>query len=144
MTIFSNILEKLGIKKPVAPTAPAAPVGRVPTPRPTPKGLPGARPMVYGPNPPKSAEMPMVDVVAKLDGLAAKNPEKLNWRVSIVDLLKLLGMEATGAAIKELAVELNCPESEMNDSYKRNVWIHKTLLQKISENGGNIPQNLLN
>ena len=85
----------------------------------------------------------MVDVVAKLNALAAKNPQKLDWKVSIVDLLKLLGLDASAAAIKDLAVELHCPDSEMSDSYKRNVWLHKTVLQKIAENGGNIPQNLL-
>lgn len=136
MSIFTTILEKLGLRKPAAPTAPA------PSTKPgwkTP--VPGYGP--YGPNPPKSAEIPMVDVVAKLNGLAAKNPEKLDWKVSIVDLLKLLGLDSSAAAIKELAVELHCPESEMGDSYKRNVWLHKTLLQKIAEYGGNIPSNLL-
>ncbi len=137
MSIFSTILEKLGIKEP------AAHVGQVPPAKAGPAGSPGIRPSVYGPNPPKSAEIPMVDVVAKLNALAAKNPEKLDWKVSIVDLLKLLGLDASAAAIKELAVELRCPDSEMSDSYKRNVWLHKTVLQKIAENGGNIPQNLL-
>ncbi len=57
--------------------------------------------------------------------------------------MALLGLDHSPAAIKELAVELGCPESEMGDSYKRNVWTHKALLKKIAENGGNIPQNLL-
>ena len=141
MSIFNTILEKLGIqKKPAATVAPAVRPGPAKF---GPRVAPERRPTVYGPNVPKSVEIPMVDVVSKLDSLAAKNPEKLNWKLSIVDLLKLLGLDASGAAIKELAVELGCPESEMNDSYKRNVWLHKTLLKKIAENGGNIPQNLL-
>jgi hypothetical protein len=87
--------------------------------------------------------MPMVDVVSKLDSLAKASPIKLNWKLSINDLMALLGMDHSSTAIKELAVELGCPESEMGDSYKRNVWTHKALLKKVAENGGNIPQNLL-
>ena len=87
--------------------------------------------------------MPMVDVVSKLDALAKKSAMQLDWKVSINDLMALLGMKHTAADIKELAVELGCPASEMEDSYKRNVWTHKMLLKKISENGGNIPANLL-
>ena len=51
----------------------------------------------------------VVDVVARLDALAARNPEKLNWKVSIVDLLKLLGLDSSLSARKQLAAELNCP-----------------------------------
>jgi hypothetical protein len=150
MSIFNNILEKLGIKKPATPTTtpkpvtPAAPAtpGKI-----TPMAGPGARPTSFTtpiPKPvAKPVEMPMVDVVSKLDGLAKANPQKLDWKVSIVDLLKLLGMDSSYEARKELAVELACPASEMGDSARMNVWLHKTLLQKIAENGGNIPQNLL-
>lgn len=85
----------------------------------------------------------MVDVVSKLDSLAKANPMQLDWKVSINDLMALLGMDHSPDAIKELAVELGCPEPDLSDSYKRNVWTHKALLKKIAENGGNIPQNLL-
>ncbi len=101
--------------------------------------MPGMMP----PGAPKPAEMPMVDVTAKLDALAKASPIQLNWRVSINDLMALLGMDHKPEDIKALAVELGCPESEMGDSYKRNVWTHKTLLKKIAENGGKLPQNLL-
>ena len=84
----------------------------------------------------------MVDVVARLEGLAASQREKLNWKVSIVDLLKLLGLDSTFAARKELATELGCPASEMGDSARMNMWLHKTVLQKIAENGGNVPKQL--
>jgi len=87
--------------------------------------------------------MQMVDVVSKLDGLAASNPQKLNWKVSIVDLLKLLGIESSYEARKELAVELGCPPEKMGDSAQMNIWLHKTVLQKISQNGGNVPKELL-
>ena len=85
----------------------------------------------------------MVDVVAKLEGLAAANPEKLNWKTSIVDLLKLLGMDSSLTARKELASELGCPQEKMADSAQMNMWLHKTVLQKLADNGGNVPAELL-
>lgn len=91
----------------------------------------------------KPSEMPMVDVVSKLEGLAAANSAELNWKVSIVDLLKLLDIESSFDARKKLAVELDCPTDLMDDSAKMNTWLHKTVLQKISKNGGNIPKELL-
>lgn len=87
--------------------------------------------------------MAAVDVVAKLEGLAAANKEKLNWKTSIVDLLKLLGLDSSLAARKGLAIELGCPAQKMEDSAQMNMWLHKTVLQKLAENGGNIPKDLL-
>ena len=81
--------------------------------------------------------------MAKLEGLAAAHAEKLNWKVSIVDLLKLLGLDSSFAARKELATELGCPAQKMGDSAQMNMWLHKTVLQKLAENGGNIPKELL-
>lgn len=88
--------------------------------------------------------IPVVDVVAQLETLAAKNPQQLNWKVSIVDLLKLLGMDSSLKARKELAEELECPANLMDDSAEMNTWLHKTVLTKIAANGGNIPDDLLN
>jgi hypothetical protein len=85
----------------------------------------------------------MVDVVSKLEHLAATNPQKLDWKVSIVDLLKLLDLDSSFEARKELAVELGCPADKMGDSAQMNTWLHKTVLQKLAENGGNIPKELL-
>jgi hypothetical protein len=149
MSIFNTILQKLGIQKPPAPVVappaakPAAPVAPATPTRPgqMPPSTPVPAAVTYVP--PKPAAMPLVDVVSKLDGLAKANPMKLNWKTSINDLMALLGMDHSPEAIKELAVELGCPASELSDSYKRNVWTHQALLKKISENGGNIPQNLL-
>jgi hypothetical protein len=87
--------------------------------------------------------MAAVDVIAKLEGLAASNPQKLNWKLSIVDLLKLLGLESSLEARKGLAVELGCPAEMMGDSARMNMWLHKTVLQKLAANGGNIPPELL-
>ena len=84
-----------------------------------------------------------VDVVAKLEALASAHAEKLNWKVSIVDLMKLLGLDSSLAARKELATELACPAEKMGDSAQMNMWLHKTVLQKLAQNGGNIPADLL-
>jgi hypothetical protein len=132
MGFFSNILEKLGIKKAKAATPPPPPVqANVPP-------LTPAAP----PPPPPPVEIPMVDVVAQLEGLAAANPQKLNWKTSIVDLLKLLDIDSSFSARKELAVELGCPPELMGDSAKMNMWLHKTVLKQIAENGGNVPAEL--
>ena len=85
---------------------------------------------------------PVVDVAAILNGLAAKNPEKLDWKRSIVDLMKLVGMDSSLSARKELARDLNYT-GDMNDSAAMNVWLHKEVLRKLSENGGKVPQDLL-
>ena len=123
MSLFSKILEKLGLKRPDAQAAPA------------PKAVPTT--------PAAPAAITVIDVVAKLEGLAASNTQKLNWRVSIVDLLKLLGLDSSFAARKELATELGCPADRMGDSAQMNMWLHKTVLQKLAQNGGNIPKELL-
>jgi len=100
MGFFSNILEKLGIggKDATATTPPPAPAA-------SPSAAPTAPP------PPKPVAV--VDVVAQLEQRAAANPQKLNWRTSIVDLLKLLEIDSSFAARKELATELGCPADLM-------------------------------
>ena len=85
----------------------------------------------------------MVDVVANLEAKAAANSQKLNWRTSIVDLLKLLDIDSSLTARKELATELGCPANLMGDSAQMNMWLHKTVLAKIAANGGNVPKELL-
>lgn len=138
MSLFGKILEKLGFNRPEAQAAPApAPRSDIPV---GPMPPPG-----YVPPPPSSAPkaISVVDVMGKLDQLSAANPQKLNWKVSIVDLMKLLGLDSSLAARKELAVELGCPPEKMGDSAQMNMWLHKTVLQKLAENGGNIPKELL-
>ena len=84
----------------------------------------------------------MVDVAAILNDLAKKNPEKRDWKRSIVDLMKLVGMDSSLAARKELAKDLHYT-GDMNDSASMNIWLHKEVLRKLSENGGKVPQELL-
>ncbi|HVF73247.1 MAG TPA: DUF3597 domain-containing protein [Chthoniobacterales bacterium] len=94
---------------------------------------PGAAPVASQP----------VDVAAILNGLAAKNPEKLDWKRSIVDLMKLVGMDSSLAARKELATDLHYT-GDQSDSASMNIWLHKEVLKKLSENGGKVPADLLN
>jgi Domain of unknown function (DUF3597) len=85
---------------------------------------------------------PVVDVAAILNGLAAKNPEKLDWKHSIVDLMKLVGMDSSYGARKELAKELGYT-GDMNDSASMNIWLHQQVMKKLAENGGKVPSELL-
>jgi hypothetical protein len=85
--------------------------------------------------------MSEVDVVKKLDQLSSG--KGLNWKVSIVDLLKLLDLDSSREARNELAQELGAPAEVMSDSARMNTWLHKEVLRRIAQNGGNIPRELL-
>lgn len=83
-----------------------------------------------------------VDVGAILDGLAAKSSEQLDWKRSIVDLMKLVGMDSSLGARKELAKDLGY-SGDMSDSASMNIWLHSAVMKKIAENGGKVPADLL-
>jgi uncharacterized protein DUF3597 len=83
-----------------------------------------------------------VDIEAVLTEMAAKNPQKLNWRTSIVDLMKLVGMDSSLAERKKLAQELGYT-GNMQDSASMNIWLHKQVMQKLAANGGKVPAELL-
>src|SRR6476620_9187805 len=139
MSIFSTILEKLGLNKPAPAASAAAPAPAQTAVAPkaaAPAQMPQAAPMPAAPKP-----ISDVDVVKQLE-LKAKGTG-LNWKVSIVDLLTLLDIDHSREARNELAKELGCPPEFMSDSAKMNTWLHKTVLHKIAENGGNIPKDLL-
>lgn len=91
---------------------------------------------------PAAAPVQQVDIAATLNGLAAKNSEKLDWKHSIVDLMKLVGMDSSLSARKELATDLKYT-GDQNDSATMNMWLHKEVLKKLSENGGHVPAELL-
>jgi Domain of unknown function (DUF3597) len=131
MGLFSTILEKLGFSQREEPSKPA-PAPAAPS---TAQEAPVETPRVVA--------IATVDVVAKLESLAASNPQKLNWKTSIVDLLKLLNLDSSLEARKGLAAELGCPKEKMGDSAQMNIWLHKSVLQKLADNGGNIPKELL-
>ena len=143
MSLFSKILSKLGFgdnKAEASTSVPATPAPSTPKPAAGPAATAAAP--AASPTPVKP-QMSQVDVVAKLEQLASANSEKLNWKVSIVDLMKLLDMDSSLASRKDLAIELGYPRDQTDDSAQMNMWLHKTVLRKLSENGGNIPQELL-
>ena len=159
MGLFGKILDKLGFNKAEAAPAPTSTAtaggqgGTATTATPGSTTPPAqtqtqAQPQAQPQGQPQTSAQPqaksMVDVVAELEQRAAANPQKLNWRTSIVDLLKLLDMDSSLEARKELAVELDCPQNLMGDSAQMNMWLHKTVLQRIAANGGNVPADLLN
>jgi hypothetical protein len=82
-----------------------------------------------------------VDIAEVLDGMAAKAGQKLNWRSSIVDLMKLVGLDSSLAARKELATDLHY-SGDTNDSATMNVWLHKQVMAKLAANGGKVPEDL--
>jgi 3-oxoacyl-ACP reductase-like protein len=128
MGLLSNLMSK--IFSHAAPAAPAA------------SGA-GTAPAASTAAPaPAAAPAQPVDVTAILDGMAAKNPEKLDWKHSIVDLMKLVGMDSSLAARKQLATELNYTGNQ-SDTATMNMWLQKQVLKKIADNGGKLPPDLL-
>jgi 3-oxoacyl-ACP reductase-like protein len=118
-----------------AATAPAAAAPAAPTAQSAPA------PASAAPSAPTAAAATPVDVTAIMDGLAGQSSERLDWRRSIVDLMKLINLDSSLAARKELAQELNYT-GDMNDSASMNIWLHKQVMIKLAENGGNVPDEL--
>jgi len=134
MGLLSNLMSKIFSHAPATVSASGAQTQSAAAPTSARAAIPGASTPAVAP--------PVVDVSAILDGLAKKNPEKLDWRHSIVDLMKLVGMDSSLTARKQLATELHFG-GDQNDSATMNVWLQKEVLKKIAENGGNVPQELL-
>lgn len=94
------------------------------------------------PTPPAAPPAPMhVDVAALLDEIQSHNDENLHWRTSIVDLMKLIGLDSSLTNRKQLAEELNYPGAT-DGSAEMNIWLHKQVMTKLAENGGSIPVEL--
>lgn len=110
------------------PAASAATAAPAPRPASQPAATPTAVPVA-------------VDVVVVLTGLAAKSGQKLDWRKSIVDLLKLLDIDSSLASRKELATELGYT-GDTSDSATMNIWLHKAVMKELAENGGKVPDEL--
>ena len=83
----------------------------------------------------------IINVEKILNERAAKNTQKLDWRHSIVDLMKLLDLDSSQTARKQLATELKF-DGDTSDSAKMNVWLHKSVMRKLAENGGQVPNDL--
>ncbi|WP_198085618.1 DUF3597 domain-containing protein [Variovorax sp. E3] len=128
MSIFGSILSKIfpGAKAAEAPAAPA-PTAAAPADAPA--------PVVAAPPP----AIALGDVAAVLDGMPGAS--NLNWRTSIVDLMKLLGLDSSLDARKQLAAELSYGE-DTSDSAKMNIWLHRQVMTKLAANGGTVPAEL--
>jgi len=162
MSIFGSIMSAIFHHPAAAQAAPAAP-GAAPakTAQAAPASAPAAAPSGAAASPataapaakptasaapapsaaPAATPAAPVDVAAVLTSLAAKNTEKLDWRKSIVDLMKLLDLDSSLSARKQLAQELHYG-GDMNDSAAMNVWLHKQVMTKLAENGGKVPAEL--
>jgi hypothetical protein len=91
--------------------------------------------------PPPVAPMDQVDVEQVLSGMAAQAGQQLNWRSSIVDLLKLLNLDSSLQSRKELAAELHY-SGDTSDSASMNIWLHRQVMNKLAANGGKVPADL--
>ena len=146
MGLFNTLMTKIfshasssAAPAPAPASAPATQGSPTPAmPAPAASGAPAASASPKTPSSPAQA----VDVAAILDKLAAQNSEKLDWKHSIVDLMKLVGMESSLSARKELAQDLHYT-GDTNDSAAMNTWLHKEVMQKLAANGAKIPQDLL-
>jgi hypothetical protein len=140
MSIFGNIMSAIFHHANAAP-APAAPAPSSPSPTTSPSsGSATAAPSAPRAPTPAAGSTP-VDVAAVLTKLAAQNKEKLDWRHSIVDLMKLLNLDSSLTARKELATELHY-SGDKNDSATMNMWLQKQVMQKLADNGGKVPDEL--
>lgn len=134
MGILSNIFHKIfpgshpAAQGPAATTAAPTTTAAAPTAAPAPAAAP-------------AAPMAQVDVEQVLNGMAASAGQQLNWRSSIVDLLKLLGLDSSLQSRKELAAELNYT-GDTNDSATMNIWLHRQVMNKLAANGGKVPADL--
>ncbi len=137
MGILSNIFSKIFPKSHAANKGPAAPA---PAPAPT---APQAQPQAQQPAPaaPAPAAMDQVDVEEILGAKQQASGQQLNWRSSIVDLLKLLDLDSSLQARKELAAELHY-SGDTSDSASMNIWLHKQVMNKLAANGGKVPADL--
>ena len=130
MALFSNLLSRIwGHADTAAPTAAST------------VEVPAATPTSDAPAAPAAPAAP-VDVAAVLNGLAATHAERLDWQHSIVDLLKLVALDSSLTARKELATDLGYTGA-LDGSAAMNLWLHKEVMKKLADNGGKVPQELL-
>jgi Domain of unknown function (DUF3597) len=137
MGLLNNLLSAIWSHAPTAAAPASAPAAGATTAAPAAAGTTTPSPVAAAPAPAAP-----VDVGAILDGLAAKSSEHLDWKKSIVDLMKLVGMDSSLSARKELAKDLGYT-GDMNDSASMNIWLHSAVMKKLAENGGKVPAELL-
>jgi hypothetical protein len=143
MGILSNIFHKIfPSSHPAAQSSGQAAPGaqqRAPQPTQQPAQQPAQQPQAAPA--PAAPAMQQVDVEAVLNNMQQQSGQQLNWRTSIVDLLKLLGLDSSLQARKELAAELNY-SGDTNDSASMNIWLHRQVMNKLAANGGKVPADL--
>jgi hypothetical protein len=127
MSLFNGILAKLGMSRRPADAVP----------------LTAPRAALQGSSVQCAVSPASFDVIGRLQELAAERRGTLNWRESIIDLLELLDLDSSFKSRKSLAIELGCPSNAMRSPAMMNRWLHKTVLQMLARNGGNIPRELL-
>jgi hypothetical protein len=130
MGIFSSIKEAIFGEKAAAAQ-----------PKTTPSFIP-AEIVAVAPQPVEDNQVTEVDVVANLEAIDASDGRDLNWRTSIVDLMKMLGMDASLQERKDLAMELGYTEA-LDGSAEMNIWLHKAVMRELAKNGGKVPADLL-
>ncbi|AJC79132.1 hypothetical protein IE4803_CH01930 [Rhizobium etli bv. phaseoli str. IE4803] len=135
MGIFDKIKQAIFREAKAAEPA-SAPKTQPVSPSPAPSPAPAASPAQSKP------ATAAVDIVPILDAAVKKSGQKLDWRHSIVDLMKAVGMDASLTERKELAAELGYT-GDSGNSAKMNMWLHKALMKRLSENGGKVPADLL-
>lgn len=134
MGILGDIFHKIfPSRHPANEAATQAPAGTAPA---APQAAPQSAPAASAP-----AAVQQVDVEQILTNMQAQSGQQLNWRSSIVDLLKLLGLDSSLQARKELAAELNY-SGDTNDSASMNIWLHRQVMNKLAANGGKVPADL--
>ena len=138
MSIFGNIMSAIFHHASAAPASPSSAPGAAPAPA-SPSASPAPSPTTSTSTP--AAPAGSVDVEAILTKLASQNKEQLDWRHSIVDLMKLLNLDSSLAARKTLATELHYT-GDQHDTATMNVWLIKQVMQKLAENGGKVPAGL--
>jgi len=145
MSIFGSIVSAIaGTAKAAeaSPTSAGAPPATQPAATTTAPSGPTAAPgSVAGSNPVGATPLSQIDVEAVLTKLATQNREKLDWRRSIVDLMKLLDLDSSLGARKQLAKELNY-SGNTDDSASMNIWLHKQVMTKLAASGGKVPDEL--
>lgn len=137
MGVLSNIMSAIfGAKAAASPQTQSPTAGNSPTATSTSSAAGSTQPGAGGAGSPGA-----VDVAAVLDKAVAAKKQRLEWRTSIVDLMKALDLDSSLSARKELAKDLHY-DGDTNDSAKMNVWLHKQVMKKLAENGGKVPNEL--
>ena len=133
MSVFSKIFDKIFHREAETSASSSGPTASATAAPSTTAGQPGGALA--------SAAQQQVDVEAVLNGLASENPQKLNWRTSIVDLMKLLDLDSSLQERKDLATELGYSGAK-DGSAEMNLWLHKQVMNKLAANGGKVPADL--